>query len=87
MSDEIPTRPSTPTSKTFPSVECPLCLHQDLWGDVETCPGCNRSSETILEEGVGRISQFKLPGLYASFPALARVDTIREMPAVKSEKT
>lgn len=84
MSDDIPTRPQTPISKQFAPVDCPLCFHQNLWRGAEKCPGCKRAPEEIVESGaVGQISRFKLPGLYVTFPELARVDTIREMPAVR----
>jgi hypothetical protein len=83
MSDEPPTKPQTPVSRQFAPVECPLCLHQDMWRGAPVCPGCNRAPETILEEGVGAISRFKIPGLFALYPELARVDTLREMMAVQ----
>ncbi len=73
-------------SKTYPPVDCPLCFHQDLWNGSAICPGCHRKPEEILESGaVGQISRFKLPGLYALFPGLARVDTQRELCAVRLE--
>lgn len=86
MSDDTPTKPQTPISRQFAPVDCPLCFHQNLWNGAEKCPGCLRLPEEIVESGaVGQISRFKLPGLYVMFPELARVDTQREMAAVRPE--
>ncbi len=80
---DVPTRPETPISRQFAPVDCPLCFHQNIWHGANICPGCNRTPEEILESGQpGQISRFKVPGLYAMFPELARIDTLRDMPAV-----
>lgn len=87
--DETPTKPSTPVSKSsqFPPVDCPLCFHQDLWRGSEICPGCRRLPDEILESGaVGKISPFKVPGLFAMYPELASLSTVPEMPAVRPEE-
>lgn len=88
MSDDTPTRPQTPISKQFAPVDCPLCFYEQLWKGAARCPGCGRTPEEILEEGVGKISKFKRPGLYASYPGLPdpTPDTIPEMAAVRPEE-
>lgn len=61
-------------SQQFPGVPCPLCKYPNLWRGAKTCPVC----------GGGKvISRFKLPGVYVLYPELSRVDTERELEAVK----
>jgi hypothetical protein len=69
-------------SQKFPAVDCPLCPHPHLWNGTEKCPGCH----DLPSRGHGKISQFKLPGLYTQYPELARIDTVKEMAAVKPEE-
>lgn len=68
-------------SRKWPAVDCPLCPFPHLWRDTEKCPGCNDEPA----RGEGKISRFKVPGLYALYPELARVITQKEMPAVHPE--
>lgn len=65
------------SSQQFTAVDCPLCAHPELWRDVSSCPGCL---------GGKRISHFKRAELFVKFPELARVDTEREMKAVRPEE-
>lgn len=65
-------------SQQFPAVDCPLCPYPHLWKGESTCPGCHDKPA----RGAGKISRFKVPGLYALYPDLARIDTQREMKAV-----
>lgn len=64
------------SSQRFSAVDCPLCLHPNMWREFASCPGCL---------GGKKISHFKRAVLFAKFPELARVDTEREMKAVRPE--
>lgn len=65
------------SSKQFAAVDCPLCTHSEMWKGADKCPGCL---------GGKRISHFKRAELFVKFPELARVDTEREMKAVRPEE-
>jgi len=69
-------------SQKFPAVDCPLCPYPQMWKGAEKCPGCN----DLPKRGEGKISRFKVPGLYVLYPELARIDTQREMKAVRPDE-
>jgi len=66
----------------FAAVSCPLCPFPHIWGGAEKCPGCN----DLPARGAGKISRFKVPLLFLRFPELARLDTLKDMKAVRPEE-
>lgn len=73
---------SSSSSQQWPAVDCPLCPYPHLWKGAAVCPGCGDKPA----RGEGKISRFKIPGLYAMHPELAHIDTQREMKAVRPEE-
>ncbi len=66
-------------SQQFPAEPCPLCKYPHIWKGATKCPGCYDKPK----RGAGLISRFKIPGLFVLYPELSRLDTEREMVAVK----
>jgi hypothetical protein len=70
------------SSSQWAPVDCVLCPFPHIWRGAEKCPGCN----DLPERGAGKISRFKIPGLYVQYPELAHLTTQPEMKAVRPEE-